>query len=65
MPLSYLKGLRTRYKNLLAKELDKSPDLLREQADNEHVDSGMRRQNGVTSTLVDLSRKLEETNEKP
>ena len=63
MSTSFLKGNRTRYRNLLAKELAKGKNLLEEDGERE-TDVYMRDVDTCINRMNDFVQKLEETNER-
>ena len=64
MSVTYLKGLRTRYKNLLLNELKKSETLLTEEVEDHGVSGHIIKVNTSFSRLHEFGQKLEETIER-
>ncbi|XP_070550259.1 uncharacterized protein [Ptychodera flava] len=64
MSLSYLKGLRTRYRNLLDKEVAKVDPLMRKHVSTEELDQHIWKINSMKLKLNDYSEKLTGVNEK-
>ena len=64
MFLSFLKGNRTRYRNLLDKELGKGKHLLQDDRDEGEIKVILKNINNCISILNDFQQKLEETNER-
>ncbi|CAG2200059.1 unnamed protein product [Mytilus edulis] len=61
MAVSYLKGLCTRYNNLLAKELDKSGDIIAQGIQDESVTTQLRQVLSAERRLKDFAAKLEDS----
>ncbi|CAG2200036.1 unnamed protein product [Mytilus edulis] len=61
MAVSYLKGLCTRYNNLLAEELDKSGDIIAQGIQDESVTTQLRQVLSAERRLKDFAAKLEES----
>ncbi|CAC5424646.1 unnamed protein product [Mytilus coruscus] len=61
MAVSYLKGLCTRYNNLLAKELDKSGDIIAKGIQDESVSTQLRQVLSAERRLKDFAAKLEDS----
>ncbi|XP_063414880.1 uncharacterized protein LOC134696854 [Mytilus trossulus] len=61
MAVSYLKGLCTRYNNLLAKELDKSGDVIAQGIQDESVTTQLRQVLSAERRLKDFAAKLEDS----
>ncbi|XP_063411558.1 uncharacterized protein LOC134694478 [Mytilus trossulus] len=61
MAVSYLKGLCTRYNNLLAKELDKSGYMIAQGIQDERVSTQSRQVVSAERRLKDFAAKLEES----
>ena len=64
MSLSFLKGNRTRYRNLLDKELGKGKHLLQDDRDEGEIKVILKNIKNCISRLNDFQQKLEETNER-
>ncbi|VDI58759.1 Hypothetical predicted protein [Mytilus galloprovincialis] len=61
MAVSYLKGLCTRYNNLLAKELDKSGDIIAQGIQDESVTTQLKQVLSAERRLKDFAAKLEDS----
>ena len=64
MSLTYLKGLRTRYWNLLEKEMAKSEHFLTEEVEDHDITAQIRKVNTSIRRLKEFGEKLEETTER-
>ena len=65
MSLSYAKGLRTRYRNLLEKELGKvGPLMKRQHVSDEELGKEIHKVGTILTKLKDYSSKYDEANEK-
>ncbi|CAC5423017.1 unnamed protein product [Mytilus coruscus] len=61
MAVSYLKGFCTRYNNLLAKELDKSRDIIAQAIQDESVTTQLRQVLSAEGRLKDFAAKLDDS----
>lgn len=64
MSLSFLKGNRTRYRNLLDKELEKAKNILQEDREEGEIKVILKNVNNCINRLNDFQQKLEDTNER-
>ena len=64
MSLTYLKGLRTRYNNLIETELVRSADLLREEVSELEIEPQILKVNTCHNRFPQFCQKFEETIER-